>query len=85
VWRRRGGRAALLDDFLSQYGLEILTFDARQAILAAAADHRSGRSTGHPARLNFGDCFAYAAAIAHDAPLLFKGEDFLHTDVKRAA
>lgn len=49
------------------------------------ADARYGRGTGHRARLNLGDCLAYAAAVAHDAPLLFKGDDFVHTDVKRAA
>ncbi len=41
-------------------------------------------ATGHPARLNFGDCLSYAVARKHHAPLLFKGEDFAHTDVKRA-
>lgn len=35
----------------------------------------------HPARLNLGDCFAYALAKALDAPLLFKGDDFLKTDI----
>ncbi len=62
----------------------ILPFDERQAAIAVAADRRFGRATGHPARLNFGGCMAYAAAVALDAPLLFKGEDFAHTDVRRA-
>ena len=43
-----------------------------------------GRGSGHPAGLNFGDCFAYALAKAKREPLLFKGEDFSFTDVERA-
>jgi uncharacterized protein with PIN domain len=40
-----------------------------------------GRGTGHPARLNFGDCFAYALAKERNEPLLFKGDDFSQTDI----
>ena len=69
---------------MAQAFLAVLPADEHQARLAADADRRYGRGTGHPARLNFGDCLAYAAAVAHDAPLLSKGEDFGHTDVKRA-
>jgi ribonuclease VapC len=43
-----------------------------------------GKSSGHPARLNFGDCFAYALAQTSHAPLLFKGSDFGHTDIASA-
>jgi ribonuclease VapC len=43
-----------------------------------------GKGSGHPARLNFGDCFSYALAKDLDEPLLFKGEDFIHTDVRIA-
>ncbi len=50
---------------------------------ALAAYVRFGRGR-HPARLNLGDCFAYALAMQLDAPLLFKGDDFALTDVKRA-
>ena len=64
--------------------IAILACDARQARLAADAFERYGRGTGHPAHLNFGDCLAYAAAAAHPAPLLFKGEDFALTDLSRA-
>lgn len=42
-----------------------------------------GKGTGHPAQLNFGDSSSYALAKSLDAPLLFKGEDFIHTDVRR--
>src|SRR5271169_1867583 len=81
----RGKGRAWLDDFVSANEITILPSDERQARLAADAFERYGRGRGHRARLNFGDCFAYAAAKALDAPLLFKGDDFRHTDVKSAA
>jgi ribonuclease VapC len=49
--------------------------------LGRAAYRDFGRGGGHPAKLNFGDCFAYAAAKSFSEPLLFKGIDFVHTDV----
>lgn len=49
--------------------------------LALGARARYGKGTGHPARLNMGDCFAYACARAHAVPLLYKGDDFVHTDL----
>ncbi len=53
----------------------------RAAIKAA---REFGRATGHPAQLNFGDCFAYACARANRLPLLFKGNDFSQTDIETA-
>jgi len=50
--------------------------------LARKAWERYGK-TRHPAGLNFGDCFAYALAESTGEPLLFKGDDFAQTDVKR--
>ena len=76
------GRADL-ERLLATYRIAILGSDARQTYLAADAFARYGHGSGHPARLNFGDCLAYGAAAAHQAPLLFKGEDFAATDVKR--
>ena len=55
-----------------------------QADIAADAHREFGRASGHPARLNFGDCVAYAAAIDADEPLCFVGDDFGHTDVRVA-
>jgi ribonuclease VapC len=52
--------------------------------LALAAYDRFGKGTGHSAGLNYGDCFAYALAQETGEPLLFKGNDFLHTDLERA-
>lgn len=49
--------------------------------LAFQAYRRFGKGTGHPAALNYGDCFSYVLARSLNAPLLFKGNDFIHTDV----
>ena len=57
---------------------------AGQARLARRAYRTYGRDSGSPARLNLGDCFAYALAKAASEPLLFKGEDFPHTDIEPA-
>ncbi len=78
--------AALFDTELAvlrELGLVTVAFDNIQAELVREGFRRFGKGH-HPAGLNFGDCFAYALAKALDAPLLFKGEDFAKTDVKRA-
>ena len=56
-----------------------------QVKIARAAYRDFGKGAGHPAQLNFGDCFAYALAVERDEPLLFVGDDFTHTDVRVAA
>lgn len=76
--------AARLDKFLGELPLTYVPVDTDHLRLAREAHGRYGRGTGHPARLNFGDCFSYALARALDAPLLFKGDDFVHTDVRSA-
>jgi ribonuclease VapC len=53
-----------------------------QARIARAAYRRFGRGSGHPARLNLGDCFAYALARDLGEPLVFKGADFALTDIE---
>lgn len=55
-----------------------------QARNARAADRDFGRGSGHPVQLNYGDCFAYALASDTKEPLLNKGDDFSHTDVRSA-
>jgi uncharacterized protein with PIN domain len=55
---------------------------AGQASIARAAYRDFGRGSGHPAKLNFGDCFSYALARTLDEPLLFKGDALGHTDVR---
>lgn len=63
--------------------LRILTVpvDAAEAHEAVLAHQRYGKGSGHPARLNMGDCFAYACTKTNAASLLYKGDDFLHTDL----
>ncbi|MEL4359002.1 MULTISPECIES: type II toxin-antitoxin system VapC family toxin [unclassified Luteococcus] len=78
------GDDALVDDFLRQLGIEVLAVDAEHLRWARHAHSHYGRRSGSPARLNYGDCLAYGAAKATGEPLLFKGEDFGHTDVARA-
>lgn len=70
------------DQICAQIGFEVIPFDENQARIAREAYRDFGRGSGHPARLNFGDCFAYAAAKALDEPLLYKGTDFGQTDVR---
>jgi ribonuclease VapC len=55
-----------------------------QARIAREAHRDFGKGSGHPAGLNFGDCFAYALARELGEPLLFKGNDFVHTDLTPA-
>src|SRR5271169_5024737 len=64
-------------------GFDIVSVTPQQAEIAADAFRRFGRGC-HRARLNIGDCFAYALAIATDQTLLFKGDDFIHTDIRPA-
>lgn len=71
------------DEFIKIAQIEIEAVTQRQAELARAAYRDFGKGSGHPARLNFGDCFAYALASDTGEPLLFKGEDFGHTDIAR--
>ena len=73
-----------LDDFMRRAAIEIAPITAEQAHLARQAYRNFGRGSGHPAKLNFGDCFAYALATALGHPLLYKGEDFSKTDVVAA-
>jgi ribonuclease VapC len=73
-----------LDDLLTSLGIEVADLTADQARIARSAHRDFGRGSGHPARLNLGDCFSYALAKQIDEPLLWKGDDFGHTDVRRA-
>ena len=72
------------DDLLHEAQFAIESVTEMQARIAREAYRDFGRGSGHPARLNFGDCFAYALAKAMDEPLLFKGDDFTRTDIKSA-
>jgi ribonuclease VapC len=67
---------------LEAAGVIIEPVTLRQGLLARQAFYDFGRGR-HPARLNFGECFAYALAEGLDEPLLFKGDDFKEADVRR--
>lgn len=73
-----------LDALVEAAGITIEPVTEHQARLARTAYREFGRGSGNPARLNFGDCFAYALAKETDEPLLFVGNDFVHTDVDTA-
>lgn len=72
-------------EILQLADVELVDVTREQAMIARAAHRRFGRGSGSAARLNYGDCFAYALAISSGEPLLFKGDDFGHTDVTPAA
>jgi ribonuclease VapC len=80
--RIRGGRR--LDGLVRAANLDVIPFDAQMAQVAHAAYRDFGRGSGHRARLNFGDCISYALATVTGESLLFKGDDFPHTDVRSA-
>jgi ribonuclease VapC len=73
-----------LDDLIREAQIVIEPVTEAQAHIARQAYRDYGRGSGHPARLNFGDCFAYALARATGEPLLFKGGNFRHTDIAPA-
>jgi ribonuclease VapC len=73
-----------IDAMIEQLRLATGEIDAAAARLAAEAFLRYGRGRGHPARLNFADCLSYAVAKRFNFPLLFKGNDFIHTDIESA-
>lgn len=74
----------MAEALMAEAALAIVAFDETQVSMAMDAFLRFGRGRNHPARLNYGDCMAYALAKFLDAPLLFKGNDFSFTDVKCA-
>jgi len=72
------------DDLVKEAQLVVEPVTEAQARIVRDAYRDYGLGSGHPARLNFGDCFSYALARATGEPLLFKGDDFAHTDVTPA-
>jgi ribonuclease VapC len=72
------------DDFVKEANISIEPVTEIQARLARDAYRDFGKSSGHSAKLNFGDCFAYALAKESGEPLLFKGVDFARTDIAAA-
>ncbi len=82
---RKGTQMAIsrFEDFIHDARIELVPVSVSQAGMARSAWRTFGRG-GHPAKLNFGDCFAYALAKETREPLLFKGSDFAQTDVEPA-
>ncbi len=74
----------MLDELLGDAEISVVPFDATQARIAREAYARFGKGSGSTAGLNFGDCMTYALAKVTGEPLLFKGDDFTHTDVTPA-
>jgi ribonuclease VapC len=72
------------NDLITEANIFIEPVTEFQARIARDAYRDFGKGSGHPAKLNFGDCFAYALAKAFGEPLLFKGGDFAHTDIVSA-
>lgn len=81
---RRPDEIRIFDDAFEEFGISIEPFTEAHALAARVAYRRFGKGSGHRARLNLGDCFAYALAKATGEPLLFKGHDFGHTDIRSA-
>ena len=81
----RGGPAAGddLDLFLQEAEIEVQPVTLEHVEAARRAWRRFGKGN-HPAALNLGDCFAHALAKVTGEPLLFKGDDFVHTDIEAA-
>ena len=73
-----------VQEFLDIAGVRCLPITPSEAHTALMAFARYGKGRGHPAQLNLGDCFAYAAARNLGVPLLFKGNDFSKTDIDSA-
>lgn len=76
--------SARFDELLAELEAAIVDVTADQGIRGRRAYRDYGKGSGHPAQLNYGDCFSYALATATRSPLLFKGGDFGHTDVRSA-
>jgi ribonuclease VapC len=74
-----------IDELLEQFNIVIEPLTVEQAKIASQAYRDYGRGSGHRANLNFGDCFTYALAREKREPVLWKGDDFAHTDLRAAA
>ena len=71
----------VVDEVASLNGFDMIPIGEHEGKIAIDAWRRYGKGSGHRAQLNMGDCFAYACAVTNRARLLFKGDDFLHTDL----
>ena len=76
--------SANLDALIRDLGIAIEPVTAEQARIARQAYRDFGKGSGHPAKLNYGDCFAYALAMERGEALLYKGDDFAHAGFARS-
>lgn len=72
------------DELIDRFKITIEPVTVEQAKIARQAYRDYGRGSGHPANLNFGDCFTYALAREKRESVLWKGDDFEHTDLRSA-
>ena len=87
IMRSRRGETGVDDlyELAEVLGIRVEAYDTPHVRRAIDAFARFGKGMGSPARLNFGDCAAYALAATLSLPLLYKGDDFAATDIPRAA
>lgn len=71
----------IFDDLVEELGIQIEPITVEEGKIARQAFKDFGKGSGHPASLNFGDCFAYALAKSKKTQLLYKGNDFSQTDI----
>jgi ribonuclease VapC len=84
VTLHQGDEYSRLTELVKRTRLEIVAVSEPEVQAGTLAFRSYGRGSNHPAKLNFGDCFAYALAKTRGLPLLFKGDDFGHTDIEPA-
>ncbi len=73
-----------LDELIERFAIALEPLTAEQARIARQAYRDYGKNSGHPANLNFGDCFTYALTRTTRETLLYKGDDFVHTELRSA-
>ena len=81
---RDAALSARLDETILDSEIVVEPVTLEQARIAREAYRNYGKGSGHPAKLNFGDCFSYALAREKREPILYKGDDFGHTDLRAA-
>lgn len=81
---RSPAHSARLDDLIEEMEIVIEPVTVVQAKIARQAYREYGKGSGHPASLNFGDCLSYALAREKREPILYKGDEFVHTDLRSA-
>jgi ribonuclease VapC len=85
LFARLGSKShGLMERLLAEFRIEVIPYSDVHVSAATEAFRRFGKGR-HRASLNFGDCMAYAIAKLADAPLLYVGDDFSHTDIASAA